>query len=302
MTPPYIRIVADIKRRVAEGELKPGDKVPSTRGLARDWNVALATAAKALTLLAQEGVITSEPRVGSTVAGGGPARDRTPTPSDLTRERIVRVAIEIADAEGLAALSMRGIAAKTGAATMSLYRHVGGKEDLVRLMADAAYGEFDYPLPLPEGWRARFELSARGLWALYRSHPWLPHVTALTRPLIVPNLMRHAEYALASLDGYGLDALTRQNIHVLVYNYVQGVAVHLEREAQQDAATGMGDDEWMDAQGPGLAALAASGAYPHFAAVVAGLGDDYDLDLDAFFEFGLTPLLNGLATLIEPST
>ncbi|MBB5075239.1 TetR/AcrR family transcriptional regulator C-terminal domain-containing protein [Nonomuraea endophytica] len=301
MTPPYIRIVADIKRRVAEGELKPGDKVPSTRGLARDWNVALATAAKALTLLAQEGVITSEPRVGSTVAGG-PARDRTPTPSDLTRERIVRIAIEIADAEGLAALSMRGIAAKTGAATMSLYRHVGGKEDLVRLMADAAYGEFDYPLPLPEGWRARFELSARGLWALYRRHPWLPHVTALTRPLIVPNLMRHAEYALASLDGYGLDALTRQNIHVLVYNYVQGVAVHLEREAQQDAATGMGDDEWMDAQGPGLAALEASGAYPHFAAVVAGLGDDYDLDLDAFFEFGLTPLLNGLATLIEPST
>ncbi|MEV4893105.1 TetR/AcrR family transcriptional regulator C-terminal domain-containing protein [Nonomuraea sp. NPDC055795] len=302
MTPPYIRIVADIKRRVAEGELKPGDKVPSTRGLARDWNVALATAAKALTLLAQEGVITSEPRVGSTVAGAGPARDRPPTPSDLTRERIVRIAIEIADAEGLAALSMRGIAAKTGAATMSLYRHVGGKEDLVRLMADAAYGEFGYPEPLPEGWRARFELSARGLWSLYRRHPWLPHVTALTRPLILPHLMRHAEYALASLDGYGLDALTRQNIHVLIYNYVQGVAVHLEREAQQDAATGMGDDEWMDAQGPGLEELRASGAYPHFAAVVAGLGDDYDLDLDAFFEFGLTPLLNGLATLIEPST
>ncbi|MFI6293501.1 TetR/AcrR family transcriptional regulator C-terminal domain-containing protein [Nonomuraea sp. NPDC050790] len=301
MTPPYARIVADVKRRVAEGELKPGDRIPSTRALARDWNVALATAAKALTLLAQEGVITSEPRVGSTVAGADPARERVPTHSDLTRERIVRVAIEIADAEGLAALSMRGIAARTGAATMSLYRHVGGKEDLVRLMADAAYGEFGYPDPSPEGWRARFELSARGLWGLYRRHPWLPHVTALTRPLVVPNLMRHAEYLLAALDGSELDAPTRQNIHVLVYNYVQGVAVHLEREAQQDAAGGMGDDEWMAAQGPGLAAIRDSGAYPHFSAVIAGLGDDYDLDLDAFFEFGLTPLLNGLATIIEPS-
>ncbi|MFI6501974.1 TetR/AcrR family transcriptional regulator C-terminal domain-containing protein [Nonomuraea typhae] len=293
-------IAADIKRRIAQGALTPGDKVPSTRGLAREWNVALATAAKALTTLAQEGVITSVPRVGYTVAG--PARDRPPTPSDLTRERIVRVAIDIADTEGLAALSMRGVASRAGAATMSLYRHVASKEDLVVLMADAAYGEAGYPDDPPDGWRARLELSARTMWALCRRHPWLPHVTALTRPLVVPNLMRHAEFVLAALDGYGLDTLTRHNLHVLLYNYVQGVAVHLERGTQQEAASGLDEEEWMDAQGPGLAAIAASGAYPHFVAVTAGLGEDYDMDLDAFFEFGLTPLLDGMARVIERST
>ncbi|MGW5154424.1 GntR family transcriptional regulator, partial [Nonomuraea wenchangensis] len=74
-TPPYARIAGDIKRRIADGRLRPGDRVPSTRQLARDWDVALATAAKALALLAQEGVVIAEPRVGTVVAElRGPGR------------------------------------------------------------------------------------------------------------------------------------------------------------------------------------------------------------------------------------
>ncbi|TMR09038.1 GntR family transcriptional regulator, partial [Nonomuraea turkmeniaca] len=56
-TPPYARIAGDIKQRIADGRLRPGDRVPSTRQLARDWGVALATATKALAVLAQEGVV-----------------------------------------------------------------------------------------------------------------------------------------------------------------------------------------------------------------------------------------------------
>ncbi|MGO4428402.1 GntR family transcriptional regulator, partial [Streptomyces sp. MCAF7] len=143
--PPYLRIVTEIRRRIADGELAPGDRVPSTRQIAKEWGVALATATKALTTLRVEGFVEARPRVGTVVAtrAAAPPTRRTPlspppppgAEHELTRERIVRAAIEIADSEGLAALSMRGVAARLGVAAMSPYRHIGSKEDLVLLMA-----------------------------------------------------------------------------------------------------------------------------------------------------------------------
>jgi len=216
--PPYLRIVADIRRRIADGELAPGAPVPSTRRISREWGVALATATKALTTLRMEGLVETRPRVGTVVAGRpapgspGPRTPRTtratvPSSSpdhELSRERIVRTAIEIADAEGLSALSMRGVAARLGVAAMSPYRYVDGKDDLVLLMADAAFGEADYPATPPDDWRARLELGARTLWRLYRRHPWLAQLGPLTRPLMLPNLMVHAEWMLGALDGWEL--------------------------------------------------------------------------------------------------
>jgi len=301
--PPYLRIVAEIRRRIADGELVPGDRVPSTRQLAREWNVALATATKALTALSQQGIVHAQPRVGTVVAAVSPmARVAGPvrrSDGELTRDRIVRAAVEIADAEGLAALSMRGVAARLGVATMSLYRHVASKDDLVLLMADAAYGEESYPAEVPSGWRPRLELGARLLWTLYRRHPWLPHLSSLTRPVPLPNLMVHAEWALSALDGHGLEPTTMLNLHVLLYSYVQGIAVNLEREAQAEAASGLSEDEWMDTQAPAMDAITASGDYPTFARVTAATADGYDLRLDELFEFGLTPLLDGFAVLID---
>ena len=69
--------------------------------------------------------------------------------------------MEIADTEGLGALSMRGVAARLGVAAMSPYRYVGSKDDLVLLMADAAFGEARLPAVPPDGWRARLELGGR---------------------------------------------------------------------------------------------------------------------------------------------
>lgn len=71
--PPYQRIVADLRRRITDGELRPGDRVPSTRQLAIRWGVALATATKALTTLRQEGLVRAEARVGTVVAQPEPA-------------------------------------------------------------------------------------------------------------------------------------------------------------------------------------------------------------------------------------
>jgi DNA-binding transcriptional regulator YhcF (GntR family) len=294
--PPYLRIARDLRARIADGRLAPGDRVPSTRQLARRWNVALATATKALAELRREGLVEARPRAGTVVAER-PAAPRPARPEgELTRERIVRAAIAIADAEGLDALSMRGVAARLGASTMSTYRHVANKDELVVLMADAAYGELGYPPPHPSGWRERLERTARTLWALHRRHPWLAHVGSLFRPMPLPNLLVHSEQLLAALEEFGLDPVQRMDLEIVLYGHVQGVAVHLEREAQAAAATGLTEDGWMRVHGPALGAIAATGRYPGFAALMTALGGDgYDLDLDQIFELGLGILLDGLA-------
>ncbi|MFI9840668.1 TetR/AcrR family transcriptional regulator C-terminal domain-containing protein [Nonomuraea sp. NPDC051941] len=303
MAAPYAEIVADIKRRIADGRLRPGDRVPSTRQLARDRGVALATAAKALALLAQEGVVVAEPRVGTIVAEprGGRAAARRPDISgnEMTRERIVRAAVEIADAEGLSELTMRGVADRLGMATMSLYRHVGGKDDLVLLMVEAVVDEFPLPGEPPEGWRARLEVSAHLQWAGYRAHPWMAGVTSLTRPLPSASLLRHTEWVMAALAGTRLDATAKMHVHTLVYSYVQGIAANLELERQAQAATGLSADEFMAGQEEHLRWIAESEEYRAFAGVVAELNGDFDLDLDRLFEFGLGPLLDGLAKVID---
>lgn len=307
--PPYLRIAGEIRRRIAAGELAPGDRVPSTRQIARQQGVALATAAKALAALQHEGLVHTRPRAGTVVAPPEPVppptrhqatagRDR-----ELTRERIVRAAIEIADAEGLDALSMRGVAARLGVAVMSPYRYVTSKDDLILLMADAAFGEHGCAAQPPPGWRARMELAARDLWALYRRHPWLAQLSPLTRPLSLPGLMDHAEWVLNALDDLGLAPRTTRDLLVLAYSYVQGIAANIEREAQAEAATGLSGDQWTGAQAGALAAIAASGRYPAFTKISSSLVEHGDrLDLDEIFEFGLPALLDGLGVLIERAT
>lgn len=309
--PPYLRIVAEIRRRIADGELAPGDRVPSTRQIAAERGVALATATKALTTLRLAGLVEARPRVGTVVAGtapagtapAAPARRRpsaAPAPEqELSLARIVRTAIEIADAEGLSGLSMRGVAARLGVAAMSTYRYVPSKEDLVLHMADAAFGERSYPADAPADWRTRVELGARTLWSLYRKHPWLAQLGSLTRPLLVPQLLVHGEWMLGALDGNGLDPTTLFDIHVLLYSHVQGLAVHLEMEAHAEAATGQSEDQWMDSRAPALQELVESGRFPTFTKVVGGFEDGYDLRLDALFDFGLKALLDGLTPIVE---
>ncbi|WP_238009083.1 GntR family transcriptional regulator [Dactylosporangium sp. AC04546] len=296
----YERIVVDIRTRIADGRLTPGDRLPSTRQLAKDWGVALATATKALTALQQQGIVVSQPRVGTVVAGVAGAAPGTPADAPLSREQVVRAAIELADAEGLDALSMRGVAARLGVATMSTYRHVTSKDQLILLMADTAFGE---PVEVagagePGGWRDLLTRAARTMWALYRRHPWLAHVTPLTRPLPLPNLVAHGERMLAAFQAVGaFDPQSLQDLQVLVYSHVQGLAMQLEGEARALADTGLDEDEWMAVNGAGFSGITGSGRYPRFTALMAAFGEagGYDLDLDELFELGLGVLLDGLA-------
>lgn len=307
LDPPYVRIVAELRRRISSGELRAGDRVPSTRQITQEWGVAIATATKVLTTLRQEGLVRAVPGVGTVV--DVPASHRAATPraarprkareaeQEPTRERIVHAAVEIADAEGLHALSMRRLATELDVATMSLYRHVQGKDDLVLLMADAVLAEATLPDPPPQGWRARLELSSRMQWALYKRHPWLAPAISMTRPQLIPNGMAHTEWALRAVDGLGLDASAMLHVAITMLSFVRGIAVSLEAEAEAEQDTGKTSEQWVEAQHAALAKILATGAFPTLARITTA--PDGDLDLDTVFEFGLQRMLDGLAVLLE---
>ena len=306
---PYLRIADDLRARIAAGELRHGDRVPSTRALARQWGVALATATKALGTLTRAGVLRAEPRVGTVVVAvdraSRPPRSKRPAAREgereLTLAHVVAVALRIADAEGLAALSMRGVAGQLGIPPMSLYRHVPSKEELLRRMTDAAFAEESYAALRPAGWRACLETAARRQWALYRRRPWLAQVVTLSRPVILPSVMTHVEWALRAVDGLGLTPETMLHVHLTLYGYVQGLAWNLESERKAEAESGLTEEAWMETQAAALAAATGSGAYPTFTKVVTSFAAGYDHDLDRIFEFGLARLLDGIAALIAKS-
>jgi DNA-binding transcriptional regulator YhcF (GntR family) len=291
------RIAADLRARIAAGEFAPGDRVPSTRELVQRWGVAMATATKALGALRDEGLVRPVRGVGMVVAdrSAGPRRPRRPSGHATTREDVVRTAVAVADAEGLATLSMRRVAAELGIPTMSLYQPVPGKDALVDLMIEHAFGEQPLPGPPPADWRTALEIAGRHQWAGYRRHPWLASAMSLTRPQPVPSALAHTEWVLSALHGHGLDRTTAFTVHILLFSYVRGMAVNLESEAQAEADSGMTADEWMDAHVATIGTLTAVGGFPHVGALIQG---DYDLDIDVLFELGLRCLLDGLRGVI----
>ncbi|MFJ3904708.1 TetR/AcrR family transcriptional regulator C-terminal domain-containing protein [Streptomyces sp. NPDC090025] len=300
LRPPYLVIAAEIERRIRAGELSPGDRVPSTRAITREWGVAMATATKALAALRQEGLVRPEPGVGTVVAAraAGSAAERAAdrASTGLTRERIVRAALEIADAEGLGALTMRRLGTALAVSTTALYRHVPGKGELVRLMTDAVCAEI--PLgPVPSEWRTGLERSARWLRGVYARHRWMPQAMAsLTRPVASAHAMAYTEWTLTALRGTPLTGEQRMYAHLSIFACVQGIALadDVEEQARQD--TGMSGDEWMERNEPRYEAAQATGSYPRLFALTETEG--FEVDLDALFEFALGRTLDGVARLI----
>jgi AcrR family transcriptional regulator len=300
---PYERIVEEIRRRIAVGQLRPGDRVPSARQITQEWGVAIATATKVLGALRTEGLVRPVVGVGTVVAEPTTARPesphRTSRDTELTRERIVRGAIAVADAEGLAAITMRRLAAELGVAVMSLYRHVASKEDLVLFMADQVFGEERLPDPPPPGWRPRLEALARLQWGLCRRHTWLPSVMSLSRPMLVPNGMAQTEWMMQVVHELGFEIETALHVTVTFAGFVLGIGASLQRDTEAEQETGLTADEWMEKQSPEFDDIVAGGGYPLLAAL--GTRPDFEMDLDTVFELGLRLLMDGFAQLVERS-
>ncbi|QFZ24424.1 GntR family transcriptional regulator [Saccharothrix syringae] len=293
--PPYRRIVAAIRARITAGELRAGEPLPSIRRIARDWDVAIATATKAVAVLRDTGLV--ETRVGAgTVVSAHATRPRRGKPTAAPPlDHVVRTAIAIADAEGLDALSMRRLAAELDVGPMSLYRHVANKDDLVARMVDAVFTDREPPDPGPDGWRAKLELIARLQWEVVQQHLWLPRVISFTRPPLVPGAMAHTEWTLRALDGLDLPAATKVREAITLPALVMTSATTLAAEVEAGHDRGETFDLWWEARRSRTAELLDSDAFPLLAAVP----QEVVADLDGLFEYALARHLDGFAALLE---
>ncbi|ALO10189.1 TetR family transcriptional regulatory protein [Streptomyces venezuelae] len=228
--------------------------------------------------------------------GTGDRPSRGPKPG-LTLDRIVATAVGLADAEGLDAVSMRRVAGELGVGTMSLYRYVPGKTELLDLMLDRVQGEsFEADPPPPTHWRDTVTALARTTLALYRAHPWLLKVNE-ARSVLGPSALRGLELCLSGLKGpHGMGLGDPQTISVIitVQSYTAGIARMELQTVEAAKETGVDDEEFWRTQQPYLERAMASGDYPMMAALAA---DTFSRDVD-HFTFGLERLLDGFEILV----
>ncbi|WP_026424222.1 TetR/AcrR family transcriptional regulator [Actinokineospora inagensis] len=250
-----------------------------------------------------------------TGGGGDPARSlallwrkQTQAPvrngrRDLSVDRIVAAAVEVADTDGLIALSMRRVADKLNVGTMSLYTYVPGKAELIDLMLDTVYAELDRPrTPVPESnrdcWRDRLEQVARDSWDLYHRHPWMLGV-GVSRPPLGPNVMAKYDYELGTVAGIGLSEIEMDTVLNLVIGHAETSARRaVEATGGETDSVGVSDAQWLAAHGPVLTTLLDQERYPLAASVVSAVGTAAD-DPKHVFEFGLARILDGVQALVE---
>ncbi len=218
---------------------------------------------------------------------------------DLSVDRIVAVASEMADTDGLAALSMRKVAERLGVGTMSLYTYVPGKGELVDLMLDAAYADMYADGERPGHWRERLSAVAYANWRLLLRHPWM-----LQTPrgrLLGPHLIAKYEYELSAVDGLGLSDVEMDSTVSLVNSYAEGAASQAAAVSETERATGMTDGQWWSTHGPLLAAFTRDSDYPLASRVGSTVGREHRTvySSDHEFAFGLERVLDGVRVLVD---
>lgn len=187
--------------------------------------------------------------------------------SKLTTEAIVDAAIAVADADGLAALSMRRVADELGVGAMSLYRHVADKDALLAAMAAEVGRRFPYPVrePGPWTWRERVALAVDLDWALYRRHPWVVVAYSAPRYSFGPESLAALDWLAAGFAELGVDATEAVEMALSLWSFISGVALAavseelLGAEAPAERSSGLADliDGWAPSDElPHLAALA----------------------------------------------
>ncbi|MFG1922656.1 TetR/AcrR family transcriptional regulator [Cryptosporangium sp. NPDC048952] len=151
--------------------------------------------------------------------GERPTPRRGPRPAFDT-ERIARAGIEIADREGLSAVTMQRVAESLGVTKMALYRYVPGKAELVALMVDIGLGR--PPAVDATSWRAALTAWARELFLRFYAHPWSLEATRGAR-LIGPNELTWMEIAVAALADSGLDGAETLDTVVVLTGHVRSL-------------------------------------------------------------------------------
>ncbi len=201
----------------------------------------------------------------------------------LTRERVLAAAFELADADGLGALTMQAIGRRLGVEAMSLYRHVANKEDILDGLVDLVITEVELP-SADEGWRQAMRRRALSARRVFARHPWaIGLVESRARPW--PSTLRHHEAVLGVLLEAGFSGVQAAQTYSLLDSYIYGFA-------SQEASLPFDDAEGQARLGEEMLGRLSSDTYPSMARVATEfLAAGPDLGL---FEWGLDLILDGV--------
>lgn len=219
----------------------------------------------------------------------------------LSHARIVAAAVEIADTEGLAAVTMQAVATSLGFTTMSLYRYVSGKDELLRLMQDAAIA-LPERVTLPADWREALLTWARLIREVYRARPWTLEIPRGQVSVLMPNSVRVADLGLEAMKDLPMDDREKVGIILVASEYVAGV-VQLEQHLAAEGAVAPSAAE-VEMLGrvitperfPHLVRVIESGNYPASEGADVAPADD---DIDAESELGLQLIVSGVERRIR---
>lgn len=218
----------------------------------------------------------------------------------LDIDTVVAAATDLADQEGLAAVTMRRVAQALGVGAMTLYTYLPGKAELLDLMLDSAYARMSRADTAGAPWRQRMIAIAEENRALFDAHPWAATVSTL-RPPLGPGSIAKYEHELSALDGLGLgdvemdDCLT----HLLTIVASCARAAADARATRSDSA--MDDEQWWAVSAPLLARVLDERTYPLATRIGTAAGTVHRSahDPDHAYRFGLQRVLDGLAVLID---
>lgn len=186
----------------------------------------------------------------------------TGRPAEWSREQITDAGVAVADAEGLAAVTMRRVAAELGTGAASLYRHMSTRDDLVDLMIDRAFA--DLPPPPDTGdWRADVVAHYIDLLRYLRGRRWIVD-GIITRPPNGPNSIRRVEQTLGLMSASSAPGSRKMEAVGVIAGMIQTTAVH-ERPGQGGAL----DEEFVADQTRILMAVVQDGTHPHLASALA---------------------------------
>ena len=221
---------------------------------------------------------------------------RGPKPR-LSLADVVAAGVAIADAEGLAALSMRKVANHLGVGAMSLYTYVPGRSELVELMIDRVHGEHRIP-DSEQPWRQRIEQWAREVWRIYSTHPWLLDYNMARLP-VGPHVLDVSEALYAALREGGFTGAENVAIYNLITWQLLGAARSMISDADEARHTGVSAEAYWDSRASFWGTYFDWNRYPNMAAIweAGGFDDPAGWDLDRM----LDRLLTGIEQLAPVS-
>lgn len=207
-----------------------------------------------------------------------PARSRP----QLSQQRIIDIAVELLDQDGVQKLSMRRLAERLEAHATSLYWHVATKDDVLDLALDAVFAELELPAAPSSSWKDDIEVFMTGLRSVLLRHLWASSL-ATTRPLVGPNALRSSEFVYTALSTGGFHGVNLSSAAAAITHNVIG-AVSSEavwRRRSDEAATRSAVQDHIREH---------IDEYPTLAGHFPVLDDDWD----SHFHRGMQILLAGL--------